>query len=171
MKKTIFIAAVILISALFITAACGNANQPDIEQHTEQHSQPDSSVALRFLNEYIKAEYPTVEWLKKCGMVTDEYITRYIVAEQEQQNGLRKNGGEPIDLVTGNIDYCTEGYTLAQFNATTGYVILQGIGETAGCAINIDDPVHVRIVQAGNKWLVDGSGIVNMPDVVHLDEK
>lgn len=164
MKKTIFIAVIILISPLFITAACRNADQPVSEQHGEQLSQSDSTVAVRFLNGYIKAESPTVEWLKKCGMVTDKYIAQYIAAEQKQRSELRKNGGEPIDLVTGALDYCEEGYTLARFDAKTGHVILQGIGEGLGCDANIDDPVNVRIVRIGDKWLVDGSGIVNMPD-------
>ena len=164
--KNIFCLPVIL---LFVISCGGKARQ---EQAVHQNKVKDTvktavpadpQVAVNFLNEYIRnSGIGTADWLKHCGLVTDNYIARYIAAENGQKKTL-ESGGEPGDLVTGNMDWCETGYQLKKFDAQTGYVLASGNSEISGCDENID-PVIVKIIQVGNKWLVDGSGSINIPD-------
>jgi hypothetical protein len=157
-----------LLSLIFCAflAACGNTQatekrNPDASKDSMQASTDipaDPHVAVRFLNAYIKSTDKTADWLKKCGLVTDDYIAGYTTAQKKQQG----EGGEPIDLVTGNMDWCETGYVLRKFDASIGYVLASGSSEISGCDEKFD-PVVLKIVQVGDKWLVDGSGAVNLP--------
>lgn len=157
----------LLVGLCVFIFSCSN-KQTETTQNTVKDSTqvqesvtPDPQVAINFLNNYTKSEDKTSKWIKSCGLVTDTYITQFIAAEKEQQKALA-DGGEPIDIVTGNMDWCETGYVLREFDSKTSYVLASGENEMSGCDEKID-PVVVKIVQVGNKWFVDGSGAINLP--------
>lgn len=153
--KTLFF----LLGILFFLVSCGgkqqqekvlNESKKDIEVAVVP---PDPEVAIRFLNAYIKDGF-TEGWLEKSGYVTEKFISERNVLIKEATEADPEMGLDH-DPITQAQDIPSK-YELKSFDEKTGLV-------TAIAKDWEDYSVKLRIIQEGDKWLVDGAGDINMP--------
>lgn len=151
-KKALLVGLVFTVPLLALS--CKNS-EPEATAETAQSIPPeDGTLAVDFMNAYIATfgqDFELEAWLKRSDMVTDEFITtlRDLLAEADPDMGL---GFDPI--LNGQ-DYPRR-FELDSFDAGTGYAVVRGI----------DWPsfkVTLKIVKTPHKWLIDGAGIINIP--------
>ena len=65
--------------------------------------------------------------------------------------------GLDFDLIFDAQDYPDEGFELESFDNKTNYVVVKGKNWT-------DFRLTIKMVLENNKWLVDGCGIINIPN-------
>lgn len=153
---------VLFISMIGVMASCGNSpkdtsTKESQVENTGSKVAPDSMVAVRFINEYIVSfgqQTDLSKWLKQSGMVTDRFISEYnkMVEEAWKEDPEMGLGFDPVLSAQ---DY-PEKVEIESFDPETGYVIVRGVSWK-------EFRVILRIVPSGDKWLVDGSGVINIP--------
>jgi len=107
-------------------------------------------IAVRFLNDYIKIldnrKNNTQDWIKNNYLLTNKFKAEY----KKSVNGY-------ADPILDAQDYPDKGFKIMKSDSISGYVILQGVDW-------LEFLLTVRIVLQDNKWLIDGSGVVNVPE-------
>ena len=146
----------------------GSKNQEEEKGTSLQESQevtvqkPDPQVALDFINAYVenanKREGPLEirDWFRSSEIITEAMRSALIKMideawEREPEIGLS------YDPVFNAQDYPEKGFELKAFDEKQGLVTVEGI-EWPGFSRNI------RIVIIDGKTLVDGCGVINMPE-------
>lgn len=136
----------------------GNKAEP-----TDIQNNPDSSIALQFINDYVafsneggKAELGLVEWVSKQTTVTEDFKNelKRIIEKAEKDDPELGLGFDPIFDAQ---DYPDNGFELDKIDIKTGYLIVKGI-ELEG------HKVTMKVKLMNGSWLVDGAGIVNIPE-------
>ena len=121
---------------------------------------PDSNIALQFLNDYSdycsKRTVSTADWIENNPLLTDRFKSAYknlldSAMQADPELGL---GFDPIFDAQ---DYPDQGFEIISCDPKTGLVTLKG-KDWPGFGL------AVRIVNQNNMWLVDGSGVINIPE-------
>jgi hypothetical protein len=126
---------------------------------------PDSLVALKFLNDYI--EYcnkgsknekatGTWDWLKQQPVLTDNFKAAYKKLEEKAKKDDPEMGLD-FDPIFDAQDYPDKGMEILACEGKTGFVTLRGKAWK-------DFLITVRLVSVNSKWLVDGAGVINIPE-------
>lgn len=116
-------------------------------------------AALDFLNAYIENNHSLeiLEFVKKSPLVTQDFkneLEKIIIKawEEDPQVGL---GFDPLFDAQ---DYPDKGVELHSFNPETGFVMVKGINWP-------EFRVAMKVVDENGHILVDGCGVVNIPEV------
>lgn len=97
-----------------------------------------------------------VKWVSTNDLVTDRFKKelKTMVDEAFKTDPEMGLGFDPI--VDGQ-DFPDEGFELESFDNKTNYLVVKGKKWP-------DFKVTIKMVLEGNKWLVDGCGVVNIPE-------
>jgi hypothetical protein len=143
---------------LILTIASCNTKSDNRTQ--ESNELPDKSVALKFINEYTDfcktndSELNSLKWIQSNELTTNEFKLEHkrLIEKarlEDEEIGL---GFDPIFNAQ---DYPEAGFVFSNYD-NEGYLILKGKGSP-------EFKVVVRTKLNGDKWLVDGAGVVNIP--------
>lgn len=110
----------------------------------------DPQIAVKFMNDYVRIldnrKTNTEEWIKNNQILTVKFKAEY-----------KKSVTGYFDPILDAQDYPDKGFKIVKSDSISGYVILQGIDWE-------NFFLTVKIVLQDNKWLIDGAGIVNIPE-------
>lgn len=103
-----------------------------------------------------KEQVDVDKWINNSTLLTDKFKSSYnkILADaykDEPEVGL------DFDPIFNGQDYPDKGFKITKYDSASGFVTLVGIDWK-------DFIVTVKIVFLKNKWLVDGAGIINIPE-------
>lgn len=146
------------------TTANAMTTETQAANSTETQTAPSQTavdVALKFINLYVENSLKTnesidlVEWVIASELATQGFKTEVKTMiekafEEEPDMGL---GFDPI--IDGQ-DFPDEGFELESYDSESNYIVVKGKKWS-------DFKVTIKMVLEGNKWLVDGCGVVNIP--------
>jgi hypothetical protein len=158
----------ILLLTILGLASCQFKNKNETDSNTSMpkaaSSNSDKRItnALAFLNAYVencnkgKNQVSAVEWANSSKLVTAHFKTG--VKKLEDEALVR----EPIvgldaDPIFDARFFPEKGFEFESMDGTTGYLIFKGKDDQKF-------KVTVKMVNEFNNWLVDGCGMVNIPD-------
>lgn len=141
----------LLISILLIcvlTGSCKHSKDNIIESKT-----PNTEIALQFINDYVYSSGDID--IQSNNLLTDNFKKEYYriinaAFEKDPEYGL---GFDPI--VDGQ-DY-PDKFELESIDTQNNYLIVKGVEWS-------NFRVTMKLTYQNGKWLVDGSGIVNIPN-------
>ena len=156
-----------LIVTLFSVGllSCNSENKAKPETSTdvsEKQVTPDFNVALNFINDYTKFCTKTdqrsteAEWIKQNSLLTDNFKNRYrdLMDSAQKKDPELGLGSDPIFDAQ---DFPEKGFSVVKIDTLSGYVTVAGNDWK-------DFELVLKVVQEQNKWLVDGAGVINIPD-------
>ncbi|MBX2844415.1 MAG: hypothetical protein KTR26_21815 [Flammeovirgaceae bacterium] len=124
----------------------------------------DSQIALEFINSYVENcnrvieddALDILEWSDSSQFVTRTFKEelREMILEARRQDPVLGIGFDPI---LDAQDYPDEGFEIFEFVEETGYVTVIGKRWT-------DFKLNIIIIKEAGKTLVDGCGVVNVPE-------
>ncbi len=107
-------------------------------------------VAVQFVNDYIHTmddeQVNTKSWIKDNPFLTKKFKSEY-------KKSLRND----FDPILNAQDYPEKGFKIVNSDSSTGYVQLEGVDYP-------EFSITAKVVSEGGKWMVDGCGIVNIPE-------
>jgi hypothetical protein len=120
----------------------------------------DFNVALRFINDYNDlfskhtARREINRWIESTELATDSFKSTYknMVDSAEKADPEYGLGFDPILDAQDNPD---KGFEILKADTITRYVTVQGKDWKVKLVL--------KIAYINNKWLVDGSGVINIP--------
>ena len=121
---------------------------------------PDSNIALQFINDYASfcSQSPTKvkDWIAKNPLLTDNFKTAY---KNHLDSAYKADPemGLDFDPIFDAQDFPDQGFELVSCDNKTGYVTVKGKYWPEFVLVT-------KIVNHDNKWLVDGSGVINIPE-------
>lgn len=117
-------------------------------------------VAVQFINDYVSFCSQQVDsennWIAENKLLTDNFKASYIkliesAFKEDPELGL---GFDPI---LDAQDYPDQGFKLLRYDHDTGFVTLEGKDWA-------DFILVLKVVKQKGKWLVDGAGVINIPE-------
>ena len=125
-------------------------NMDSFSQGNMDHASFNPQVAVQFVNDYIHTmddeQVNTKTWIKNNPLLTKKFKSEY-----------KKSLNNDFDPILNAQDYPEKGFKIVNSESSTGYVYLQGV--------DYDDfYITAKVVSENGKWLVDGCGIVNIPE-------
>lgn len=152
---------------LFFSVSCVQndmiKNNHDTEKHKIQKEQDDNKTdnGLAFINDYVKysnepnSSYDIVNWVKLNSSVSERFVSNLekILEEAYKEDPELGLGFDPLFNAQ---DYPEKGFEIASFDEESNYLIVRGIDQP-------DFKVTMKIKKENGNWLVDGCGIVNIP--------
>lgn len=144
---------ILLFSLLFVTYGCKNQKK---NKSTQIFESKDTIIALDFVNYYVKKTDNQEQFNAKKWIEDHEFLTPKFKAEYAKMIVT----DEPIgaDIILSAQDYPPKGYKVTSFDQKTGLVRLEGIDYPFFLAVQLE--------KIDNKKLIDGCGIVNIPDSI-----
>ena len=151
----------VLIILIGLTFFSCNPEQPksnSIQNESEQSLKPDYKIALKFINDYVtfcndlSSNLSTNQWLKNQPLVTTKFqneLEKIIIEAKTNDPEL----GLGFDPILDAQDY-PDKFELSKTDDK--YLIVKGIDWP-----NFQLTLKLDLID-GN-WLVDGSGIINIP--------
>lgn len=133
-----------------------------LDSHVTSHQKLNPLIAIRFLNSYIedtnemKDPFEIIDWAKASPLVTENfrYKLEKLVSDARKEDPELGLGFDPIFDAQ---DYPDEGVRLHSMGSEPNYVIAQGKKWR-------DFKVAVKLVLQDGKTLVDGCGVINIPE-------
>lgn len=118
---------------------------------------PDFNVALQFINAYTEycATSADANWITKQPLLTDNFKAAHKKLIEDAQKADPEMG-LGFDPIFDAQDYPDKGFTIASADTANGYVTVTGVNWP-------DFQVVLKVVQQNNQWLVDGAGVINIP--------
>lgn len=133
----------------------------DLYEPLESEASSDDEnyqAALDFINAYVESidQLEVLEFVTNSSLSTEKLHTELeniviLAWEENPRIGLQ------FDPLFDAQDYPAEGFELHEFDSKTGYVMVKGIDWE-------DFKVAMRVVNENGHILVDGCGVVNMPE-------
>ena len=128
----------------------------------ENHVTPDFNVALNFINDYTKFCTKTdqrsseAEWIKQNSLLTDNFKNRYrgLMDSAQKKDPELGLGSDPIFDAQ---DFPEKGFSIVKVDTLSGYVTVAGNDWK-------EFELVLKVEQEHDKWLVDGAGVINIPD-------
>lgn len=127
------------------------------------------NVALKFINDYIyysnnsdeeEVENGIIKWVNSNQNVSQEFkneLTKMINEANENDPEI----GLGFDPILDTQDFSHNGFKLSEFDGNSNYLSVE--------SKNLKDfKVRMKIKKINNKWLVDGCGAVNIPEVERI---
>ena len=156
-----------LLLAVFVASACNTSAPiqtpaPQKQAVAAPPEKPDTTVALQFINSYVrftlsenKTTPPLTTWIQNNTLLTPSFKTQYqsIVDKATKDD---PEMGLDADPILDAQDLPEEGFVLKQSDPATGYLTVRGKDWK-------DFELTMKLVQQNGKWLVDGSGYINIP--------
>ena len=124
-----------------------------------QQTSPDYDVAIQFINDYIiflnnsKSEVEVINWLATRNDLSNRFKEQVIemLTEAYDENPLFGLGFDPIFDAQDH----PEKFELE--STESEYLVLKGVDWSSF-------KLTMRLKFENGKWVVDGAGIINMPD-------
>ncbi len=145
--------------------SCNSENKAKPETSTDVSQKqvtPDFNVALNFINDYTKFCTKTdqrtteAEWIKQNSLLTDNFKIRY----RDLLDSAQKKDPEiglDFDPIFDAQDFPEKGFSIVKIDTLSGYVTVAGNDWK-------DFELVLKVEQEHNKWLVEGAGVINIPD-------
>jgi len=157
MKSTLRILILILGLSIFNSNAINTNDDFRILELSEE-IEPDYQVAVKFMNEYVdflnnqNFEIELIQWINNRQDVSNEFKAelKRIILEAEKKDPELGLGFDPI--LDGH-DY-PEKFEIEKKDSE--FIILKGVDWA-------EFKLTLKLKNIGNKWLIDGSGIINIP--------
>lgn len=156
-----------LISLIFATTFLFSCGQQNVSKHIkidspESEIRPDFNVALTFINQYASFCTPTSSstsdsnWVRNNTLLTDNFKGHYFAL---LDSGLKIDPeiGLGFDPIFDAQDFPDSGFVVSSTDEKTGLVTVRGK----------DWPRYLlvlKVITQNNKSLVDGSGVINIPE-------
>lgn len=151
----------ILVVLTFSCSSRPDSSQKRTEEKQTEISAPDFNVALKFINEYTDYCNNLTEsnldsnWVYKNQLLTKKFKNRYKALldsayKEEPEVGL------DFDPIFDAQDFPDKGFVILKTDNNTEYVTVKGKNWEKF-------KVVLKVVYQDGKWLVDGSGIINIP--------
>jgi hypothetical protein len=164
MKKQLFI-IVCIISVGFTSSGQTVNKVKSVSATKEVKTIPDFNVALKFINDYISFciaifnKYTSLredDWVANNQLVTNSFKINY---KKLITDALKKDPelGLDFDPILNAQDYPEKGCSILKKDVNTGYVTVIGNDWKNYTLV-------LKVVYQNNKWLVDGAGIINIPE-------
>jgi hypothetical protein len=184
LRKILTMRQVFLLTTIFILVACGQAkdkkeailnsnNDTLVQTETKAQLTPAEApnndgdnapvhTALTFINLYVancnknNESVDIVEWVNANHLATNRFKTalKTMMEEAYKQDPEIGLGFDPI---FDGQDYPDQGFELESHDSQSNFIIVKGK--------NWDDfKLTLKVVLENNKWLVDGCGIINIPN-------
>ncbi len=135
------------------------------KQHipTEKLAIPDFKVALQFINDYtevcllrIKQKSSEMNWIQSNPLLTDKFKNIY-KSTLDSAYKADPELGLDFDPIFDAQDFPDKGFSILKTDSLENYVTVNGNDWK-------DFELVLKIAFVDNKWLVDGAGIINIPD-------
>lgn len=155
-----------LFLLIILSVSCNTQTDVDPKNETgstEAKQTTDFNVALKFINDYtaVCSSNPEttnmMNWILKNELLTDSFKKSYKNLVDSAKKADSEMGLD-FDPVFDAQDFPDKGCELLNCDNNTGYITVKG---------KIDWPefnLVLRVVSQNNKWLVDGSGVINIPE-------
>jgi hypothetical protein len=130
---------------------------------TDAKLTPDFNVAMKFINDYIATCLSNPEstnimnWIQQNELLTDSFKKSYKNLV-DSANKADPEMGLEFDPIFDAQDFPDKGCEPLSFDNNTGYITVKG---------KIDWPefnLVLKVVSQNGKWLVDGCGVINIPE-------
>jgi len=151
-----------LLSVGLFSCNSETKNKPDTSASpAKEQAIPDFNVALTFINDYTKfctkaAQRPTnEEWIKQDSLLTEDFKDRYknlVDSAQKKDPEL----GLDSDPIFDAQDFPEKGFSILKADTASGYVTVVGNDWK-------EFELVLKVKQEHDKWLVDGAGLINIP--------
>lgn len=150
----------ILLLGLTVLSCNNTASKNESSQSkTVQKAEPDYNVAIQFINDYLdyyndfQSEVGIVEWVNERTDVTAAFKTELqSIMEEAQKNDPELGlGFDPI------LDAQDSPDKFELDKTDSNYIIVRGVNSP-------EFRLTLQLKFVENKWLVDGSGIINVPE-------
>jgi len=150
---------ILLLSLTFLSCQTTETKSEPSESTTSQSTEPDYEVAIKFINDYLdftndrKSEIGLIEWVnnRKDVTVAIKSELKRILDEAEKND---PELGLEFDPILDAQDYPNE---FELYNTDSDFLIVKGKDWP-------DFQLTLKMKLVENKWLVDGVGIVNVPE-------
>ncbi len=158
------------LALIFGLISCGQPKENNSDSKKESISLKNSSqseIALRFINEYVencnkmKNAIGIIEWVNSNHLTTESFKSE-LVRIITEANNTDPELGLGFDPIFDGQDYPEKGFKLESIDNKTNYLILQGIDWN-------QFRLRMKIRNVNGEWLVEGCGIVNIPDDQRID--
>ena len=148
--KKIFCLAIVL--AVFMNVNTFSATKKSSLSKKSSSSQINSEaaqVALKFITEYSSMTDNT-EYMRNTKLITEKLRSEYfqIFADAYLDDDI-----VDVDSIIDGQDAPSK-YKIISYNSKTGLVVVQGI--------DWKKQIKLKVKKINGKWLVDGSGVLNM---------
>jgi hypothetical protein len=156
----------IFILAIVGFASCGHSQNEIKETSTSKAKNKDQSIktdnALAFINGYVsnvnkmKQAVGIIDWVNSNKLTTSEFkleLKRIIDEAYKNDPEL----GIEADPIFDAQDNPYEGFVLESFDDKSNYLIVKGVDWP-------DFKLTMKIKNVNGVWLVDGCGMVNIPN-------
>ena len=148
--KKIFCLAIVL--AIFVNVNTFSATRKSNSSKKNSSSQINSEaaqVALKFITEYSSMTDNT-EYMRNTKLITEKLRSEYfqIFADAYLDDDI-----VDVDSIIDGQDAPSK-YKIISYNSKTGLVVVQGI--------DWKKQIKLKVKKINGKWLVDGSGVLNM---------
>lgn len=132
------------------------------KEKVETVAKLEPQVAVDFLNSYIKncnsgdENNGIVEFIQSSPLATKQFKSnlKKLIADAFAEDPVMGLGFDPLFDAQ---DYPDAGVELLDFNSETGYLTVKGIKWK-------DFKVTMKVVEQNGKTMVDGCGVVNIPE-------
>ena len=154
------------IIALFCfgLVSCNSARKPNPDTSsapTKEVATPDFNVALNFINDYTKLctqpqRTKTSDWIRQNPLLSDTFKNRYtsLLDSAEKKD---PELGLDFDPIFDAQDFPEKGFSLVKIDTVNRYVTVAGNDWK-------EFELVLKVGQENNKWLVDGAGVINIPE-------
>lgn len=158
----------ILILTLIFCASCGQSTDTkvstgkNIVQSTEVGQEKLIENALAFINSYVdncnktKESIGVVEFTNS-NKLTAQSFRKELKKIMDEAYKLDPEMGLEADPIFDAQDYPDKGFELDSFDQRTNYVVVKGKDWP-------DFKLTMKMINNNNNWLVDGCGIINIPN-------
>lgn len=152
-----------LLTVAFFSCNSGGEKTADGKTNSSVSSLSiDPDQALRFINSYTEFctnPNPQKEhrsWIEKNAMLTDHFKRSYknLLDSAEKADPEYGLGFDPIFDAQ---DFPEKGFSILTVDTVEGYVTVTGKDWT-------DFQLVLKLVQKDNQWLVEGAGVINIPE-------
>tara|TARA_B110000037_G_C17081828_1_gene490299 strand:- start:1299 stop:1790 length:492 start_codon:yes stop_codon:yes gene_type:complete len=156
---TLRILTIFLLGLTFLSCQTKELKSEPSETTTSQSNEPDYQIAIKFINDYLnfsndlKSEIGLIEWVNQRHDVTVEFKNELnrILEEAEKHDPELGLGFDPI------LDAQDSPNRFKLDKAESEYLIVKGENWT-------EFRLTLKMKLVDNKWLVDGAGIINVPE-------
>ena len=129
----------------------------------EKQAIPDFKIALQFINDYtefcllkIKQKSSEMNWIQSNPLLTDKFKNIY-KSTLDSAYKADPELGLDFDPIFDAQDFPDKGFSILKTDSLENYVTVNGNDWK-------DFELVLKIAFVDNKWLVDGAGIINIPD-------
>ncbi len=159
---------IIIISTIVLYSSCGqnSSNKTEKEVSSIESNKLNDNLpvvnALKFINMYVdncnkmKESTEIVEWVNSNNLTTSHFKTE-LKSIIDEAYKIDPEMGLGIDPIFDAQDYPDKGFELESFDNKTNYIVVKGKEWT-------DFKLTMKMVLESDNWLVDGCGIINIPN-------